>query len=314
LNGYWVNPNKSINYRIPCTINTHKGQRFEHPALYQSTILPGNVEGRWETTFEAGTKDAYKAVGIFEQRYNELSGTFLTETGDFRFLEGNMIHDSLFLSCFDGSHAFLFKGKVSDQTSISGDFFSGKHWSCKWIATKNDSFELTDPDSLTYLKNAEPFTIKFNNPEGKPFSFPTAQTSNKVVILQIMGTWCPNCMDESRFFKELFTKYHEQGLEIIALCYESGTDTKTQKERVQTMRDRLNPGYEFILAGTSSKDLASSHFSMLNQVMSFPTAIFIGRDGNVKKVHTGFNGPGTGIYYEEYIKETEAFILELLRQ
>jgi len=314
LNGYWVNPNKSGNYRVPCTFKPHNGKRFDHPALYQSTIVPSNIQGRWETTFEPDTKDAYKAVGIFEQRYNELSGTFLTETGDYRFLEGNVILDSLYLSCFDGSHAFLFRGKVTDQKKISGDFFSGKHWSCKWIASKNDSFELTDPDSLTYLKKSEPFTVKFNDPEGKPFTFPTAQTSNKVVILQIMGTWCPNCMDESRFFKEMYTKYHDQGLEIIALCYESGTDVQLQKERIETLSKRLNSGYSFVLAGTASKGLASTHFSMLNQVMSFPTAIFIGRDGNVKKIHTGFNGPGTGSYYEEYIQETDSFLQELLKQ
>ena len=313
MNGYWVNPNKTGNYRIPCTLHTHKGKRFEDPALYQSTILPANIEGRWETTFEPGTKDAYKAVGIFKQNFNDLSGTFLTETGDYRFLEGNVIRDSLFLSCFDGSHAFLFKGKVSDTKEISGDFYSGKHWSCKWSASKNESFELTDPDSLTYLKKSEPFTVQFNDPEGKAFTFPTDQTSNKVVILQIMGTWCPNCMDESRFLKEMYAKYHDKGLEIIALCYESGTDVLVQKERIETLSKRLNAGYSFILAGTASKGLASTHFSMLNQVMSFPTAIFIGRDGNVKKIHTGFNGPGTGTYYEDYIKETESFIQELLK-
>jgi thiol-disulfide isomerase/thioredoxin len=313
MSGYWVNPNKTVNYRIPCTLKTHKGKRFNHPGLYQSTADPINIQGRWETTFEQGTKDAYKAVGIFDQNYNELSGTFLTETGDYRFLEGNVVRDSLFLSCFDGSHAFLFKGKVTDSKEISGDFYSGKHWSCKWSAVKNDSFELTDPDSLTYLKRSEPFTVQFNDPEGNPFTFPTSQTSNKVVILQIMGTWCPNCMDESRFFKEMYGKYHDKGLEIIALCYESGTDISLQKERIETLSKRLNAGYSFMLAGTASKGLASTHFSMLNQVMSFPTAIFIGRDGNVKKIHTGFNGPGTGTYYEDYVKETESFIQELLK-
>lgn len=314
LSGFWVNPNKSGNYRIPCELNTFTGKRFDHPALYQSTIMPENAQGRWETTFEPGTADAYKAVGIFTQDFNNLSGTFLTETGDYRFLEGNVVKDSIFLSCFDGSHAFLFQGKLTnDNTILTGDFFSGKHWSCKWEAKRNENFELTDPDSLTFLKQSEPFTVQFKDPEGNAFTFPSPQTSNKVVIIQIMGTWCPNCMDESRYFKELYSKYHDQGLEIIALCYESGTDIAQQKERIETLTKRLNAGYSFILAGTASKGLASTHFSMLNQVMSFPTSIIIGRDGNVKRIHTGFNGPGTGTYYEDYTKETEAFIQKLLR-
>jgi len=313
LEGYWVNPTKKNNYRIPCIITYGSGKRFEHPALYQSTIQPADIQGKWETTFEPGTKDSSKAAGIFEQRYNEISGTFLTETGDYRFLEGNVTSDSLFLSTFDGSHAFLFKAKISNNEFISGEFYSGKHWSCKWVAVKNNSFELTHPDSLTYLTKKEPFAIQIKNDAEVVFQFPNEQTKNKVVILQIMGTWCPNCMDESRFFKELFQKYHSSGLEIYGLCYENGSDVTVQKQRIATYIERMKPGYDFILAGTASKGLASEHFKMLNQVMSFPTAIIIGKDGEVKRIHTGFNGPGTGTYYTEYIKETETFIQSLLQ-
>jgi thiol-disulfide isomerase/thioredoxin len=313
LEGYWVNPNKTNKYRIPCFITYGSGKRFEHPALYQSSVQPADVQGKWETTFEAGTPDSTKAVGIFQQRYNEISGTFLTETGDYRYLEGNVVSDSLFLSTFDGSHAFLFKARINKNSVIQGDFYSGKHWSCKWVAFKNNSFELAHPDSLTYLTKSEPFTLQIKPDSEIVFQFPNQNTKNKVVILQIMGTWCPNCMDESRFFKELYQKYHSQGLEIYALCYESGSDVNIQKQRIATFIERMRPGYEFILAGTANKGVASQHFKMLNQVMSFPTAIIIGKDGEVKRIHTGFNGPGTGVYYTEYTKEMDVFIQDLLK-
>jgi thiol-disulfide isomerase/thioredoxin len=313
LSGYWVNPNKGANYRIPCTLKSGYGKRFDSSKLYVSNVNPANYDGRWETTFEPGTADAYKAVGLFEQSFNELKGTFLTETGDYRFLDGNVAGDSLYLSCFDGSHAFLFTGKMIDD-KISGAFYSGKHWQTTWEAKRNASFELTDPDSLTYIVKNDPVSFKLKDLQGNDFVFPNDQYKNKVTIIQIMGTWCPNCMDETRYFKELYSKYHQQGLEIISVCYETGTDPVQHVNRIKTLKDRLNLDFTFVVGGTANKGLASEHFNMLNQVISFPTAIFIGKDGTVKKVHTGFNGPGTGSYYQNFVTETDQFIRELLSE
>jgi thiol-disulfide isomerase/thioredoxin len=314
LSGYWQNLNKGMNYTIPCTIAQGYNHRFENQALYVSnTHLPSNYNGKWESTFEPSTPDAYKALGIFNQTNNQISGTFLTETGDYRFLDGNVIADSLFLSCFDGSHAFLFTGKIINN-EISGKFYSGKHWQTNWIATHNEQFELTHPDSLTQVINSDPFTVKLKDLNGNDFVFPNETYKNKVTIIQIMGTWCPNCMDETRYFKELYAKYHNQGLEIISVGYEVGESFEEHAAKISTLKTRLDLSYTFLVGGAANKGLASEQFNMLNQIISFPTAIFIGRDGTIQKVHTGFNGPGTGQYYLDYVKETEAFIEELLKK
>jgi thiol-disulfide isomerase/thioredoxin len=313
LNGYWINPNKPGNYRIPCVLLKGYSKRFNNPKLNVSTTQSANVNGRWETTFDPGQDGSYKAVGLFKQFGNNLQGTFLTETGDFRYLDGNVVGDSLFLSCFDGSHAFLFTGKFSNN-EITGNFYSGKHWRGDWSAVYNESFEIRDPDSLTYFSKYDPITFNLKNLDGSFYTFPNTSLSNKVVIIQIMGTWCPNCMDESRFFKTLYEKYHSKGLEIISVCYESGSDEKQQIERIKTLQQRLNVSFTYLLGGTANKGLASQHFNMLNQIISFPTAIFIGKDGSVKKIHTGFNGPGTGKYYEEYTVDTDSLIRSLLAE
>ena len=313
LIGFWINPNKSGNYRVPCVLLKGYSKRFNNPKLFVSTTQSVNINGRWETTFDPGKDDAYKAVGLFEQLGNSLQGTFLTETGDFRYLDGNVVGDSIYLSCFDGSHAFLFTGLFSNNR-ITGKFYSGKHWQGEWSAVYNESFELRNPDSLTYLLKNEPVTFKLKNLDGSYYTFPNPSLLNKVVIIQIMGTWCPNCMDESRFFKTLYEKYHSQGLEIVSVCYESGSDEKQQIERIKTLQQRLNVSFTYLLGGSANKGLASQHFNMLNQIISFPTAIFIGKDGSVKRIHTGFNGPGTGKYYEEYAVETDSLIRSLLAE
>src|SRR5690606_23344960 len=115
-------------------------------------------------------------------------------------------------------------------------------------------------------------------------------------------------------FKSLYDKYHSKGLEIISVCYEVGKTFDDQVASILKLKNRLDVDFDFIVGGTASKNKAANDFSMLNDIISFPTSIFIGRDGKVKLVHTGFNGPGTGKYYDEYVKKTNSLIETLLAQ
>jgi thiol-disulfide isomerase/thioredoxin len=313
LKGYWLNLNKGVNYSIPCELNFGYTDRFPSQKLFLSTAQPSSFNGKWECFFEPGTSDEYKAVGVFTQQYTKIEGTFLTETGDYRFLEGNVLEDSLYLSCFDGSHAFLFTGRVS-QNGIDGKFYSGKHWETSWTAVRNETFSLTHPDSLTRLVDTARVKFSFKDINGNDFHFPTEAYENKVTIIQIMGTWCPNCMDETKFYADLYAKYHSKGLEIISIGYEIGADYLAQAASIERLKNRLNIAYPLLVGGSANKNLASKHFSMLNQIISFPTSILIGKDGLVRNIHTGFNGPGTGKYYEDYARETAIFIEKLLKE
>lgn len=309
IKGYWINYNKGSDYKIPFSSKKIKSTRFS----FASKKKPSkSVDGRWQVTFQPNTNSAYPAVGLFsqEEKINSISGTFLTETGDYRFLEGNIIDDSLFLSCFDGSHAFLFKAKIKND-SLDGKFFSGSHWSSSWIAKRNDTFELINPDELTYIIDNKSVEFNLKDTSGNNYSFPNFDTKNKVVIIQIMGTWCPNCLDETKYYKTLFDNYHDRGLEIISIGYEVDNSFEAQSNSIKRLANKLDLGFTFIVGGKAQKGLASEHFNMLNKIISFPTSIFIGRDGKVKRVHTGFNGPGTGNYYKEYIEKTNSLI-ELL--
>lgn len=306
LKGYWTNFNKGKNYKIPFSAALNKDKKLPVPASnYDFT-------GRWKATFEPGTKDQYMAVGVFTSQKDKIYGTFLTETGDYRFLEGRIENQSFTLSAFDGSHAFHFTGELKNN-QIQGNFYSGKHFKTNWTAELDPNFTLTHPDSLTYVIKKEPFAFKLKDLQGNDFVFPNDQFNNKVTIIQIMGTWCPNCMDETRYFKELYEKYHDQGLEIISVGYETPSNFAEQAEKIKLLKERHQLKFTFLVGGAANKGLASEQFSMLNKIISYPTAIIIGRDGEVKKIHTGFNGPGTGQIYLDYVNETNAFIKELLK-
>lgn len=308
IEGWWYNYSKGKNYRIPFHAFKKKTSRFKTKG---SEICDQQFSGKWEVTFEPNTNSSYPAVGLFQQNKSQLTGTFLTETGDYRYLAGNCLNDSLFLSCFDGSHAFLFKAGFKND-SLNGRFFSGNHWQSSWIGVKNESFELSDPEELTYLKEEHTFSFDLPKLNGDTLHFPNDDFINKVVIVQIMGSWCPNCLDETRYFKELYDQYHDRGLEIISIGYETGNSFEDFKNNIERLRNTLDLNFTFLVGGKASKGLAKEHFSMLNNIISFPTTIFIGRDGEVKRVHTGFSGPGTGDYYIEYVNKTNALIESLL--
>ena len=85
-----------------------------------------DLTGRWAATF--GLDDstaAYPAVAEFAQSGNDLSGTFLTPTGDYRYLAGTVQGGRAYLSTFDGAHAFLFVAKLQPDSSLLGLFRSG---------------------------------------------------------------------------------------------------------------------------------------------------------------------------------------------
>lgn len=306
LRGYWLNLNKKTQIKIPINAWLDK-------TVTEVVSETSNIHGKWRAIFSPNSENPDVTVGIFEQSVQCVSGTFLTETGDYRFLSGTVGAGQFSMSTFNGSWAFLFEGKVVND-SIYGKFYSGPSYQTDWIAVKDPNATLRDPSKLTYVENEKDFNFSaIKTLKGKPFDYRKV-SKNKVVIYQIMGTWCPNCIDELHYYKELYKKYNDQGLEIVALAYEVGTNEKSQIKRLKAFKKRLSIPYEVTLAGTSSKDVASAQFPMMNGIMSFPTSVVVGRNGKIEYVHTGFSGPATGEVYEEYRKEMEMLIERLFTQ
>ncbi|KAA8474111.1 peroxiredoxin [Arcticibacter tournemirensis] len=274
-----------------------------------------NVTGRWSSTFVSSDgKDTTIAVGEFTQDSTKVTGTFLTTTGDYRYLEGALSGDKLFLSTFDGSHAFLFTGRVKGNTIIDGKFYAGLSSVDNWTAKKDPNAMLPDAYSLTRLKPGYS-TIDFNFPDlnGNNVSLSSSRFKNKVVIVQFLGSWCPNCMDESGYLAPFYKKNKSKGVEVVGLAYERTTDTERSKKSLQQLRDRLDITYPILLTGYTNKEALKS-MPALNEFKAFPTTIVIDKRGKVRSIHTGFSGPGTGKHYTDFVMEFEKQINDLLRE
>jgi thiol-disulfide isomerase/thioredoxin len=308
IDGEWVVRNKE-NYRIPFIARHGRDYRFTN--LRKAPVM--DVSGRWDATFEIGTEDEYKGVGEFKQDGNHLTGTFLTETGDYRYLEGTVQANKLYLSCFDGSHAFLFEGKINPKDStMIGSFRSGNAYQTSWEAKFNPNAKLKDANALTFLKPGyDRFDFSFENTAGKTVSLKDARYQNKVKIIQIMGTWCPNCRDETAFLVDYLKEHPDQDVEVIALAFERYKEKDKAMEALKRYQEHFKMDYELLLAGISDNQEASKVLPMLNAVLAYPTMIVIDKNDRVQRIHTGFSGPATS-EYKQFKAEFSRFILQLL--
>ncbi len=308
IQGVWINNSKKDNNIIPFSAVFGQTQRFK-------TVVITRVEfaGRWETTFGTGTPDSSKAIGVFKQNKQLVTGTFLSETGDYRYLEGVADGKNLYLSSFDGSHAYLFTGILNEKEEIYGDFYAGLTTHQKFKAIRNNNAQLPDPYSITKTIKGQPVDFSFINTEGKQISLSDEQYKNKPVIVQLMGSWCANCMDETAYLSVLYNQYQPKGLEIIALAYERTTDIEKAKSTVLHLKNKFGAQYQFLLTGLSGTANAQKSLPFLSTVSAFPTTIYLNKKHEVEKIYTGYSGPATGSAYIKMKESTENLLNELIK-
>lgn len=313
LQGLWVRHLPDNDVTIPFTAIPNVKERFAAKAP-----ATANITGRYATKFAHPGKDSSYAVGEFKQEGNKVTGTFLTSTGDYRFLEGIVDGDSLKLSTFDGSHAYYFTALVRNGNLENGVFYAGiGAGKEQWVARRDEQAALPDERSLATTKpgnNRLDFT--FPDMNRKPVSIKDKRFAGKVVVITLMGSWCPNCMDETGFLANWYKENKARGVEVIGLSYERTTDFATSKKALTGFLKRFDVTYPVLITGVTPGDpqKAEKTLPQLTGIKGFPTTIFIDKKGNVKEVHTGFSGPGTGEHYEAFKKEFNSLVDNLLSE
>jgi thiol-disulfide isomerase/thioredoxin len=298
--GWWINYNKKTPVRYP--VHMHMGIEEFSP---DHSTPPIQINGKWKVLFQPGTPNEEVLVGVFQQEMNgRIFGSFLSETGDYRYLHGYAANGKLHLQTYTGYWAFVVDADLNDSNEMTGVFYSGGKSSTSFKAIKDETVQLRDEEELTYLIKRDE-RVELNNLiklNGRKTNIDLSK-DGYVTLIQIMGTWCPNCIDETILLKELKAAYGNQGLEIIALGFEVGNDTKKQRSRLKKFAKELQLNYQVYLAGTSSKEAAAAYFPMLNGIMSFPTSILVDQQGKIIAIHTGFSGPATGEEYTKLVKK-----------
>lgn len=274
---------------------------------------PAALIGRWDATM---FQDWGTSPRVFEFRNGPagLEGTIISNSGDYGHFAGAAAADSFSLAHFDGSFVYLLTGRVDGDT-LRGTFHAGLRSQTAWKAVRSTGApHLLPPTAVTRADTTAPFTFAFPDLSGRVVRNTDARFRGKVVLVDVFGTWCPTCHDAAPTLVRLWQKYHARGLEIVGLAFEVTGDTAADARQVRRYREKFGIEFPLLLAGTSDTDVAAAALPQLQGFTAFPTTIFVGRDGRVRRVHAGFYGPATGAQHERLVREFEREVERLLEE
>lgn len=271
------------------------------------------IEERWDVTFSPETSGMSKGVGLFKQRGHLVSGTIMTQVSDYRFFEGILDGDSIKLSCFDGAHAFAFLGK-REEDGWSGEMIYDNGYSEPWQASYDPDVELENPFEMVEIEPGKhkPYYDLLGAGQGKNAIDPT-KYEGKVLIIQLFGTWCPNSHDQTKYLVEWY-KQNEDRVSILASSYEANYSKEYGLQRLEKYRKVNDITYDLVLGGRLSKTGAALPFPFMQRIEAFPTLVIVDKQGYVRYVHSYFNGPATGEYYQSFDQRFNEIIDSLVAE
>jgi thiol-disulfide isomerase/thioredoxin len=207
------------------------------------------------------------------------------------------------LSRFDGIHVLALEGELGADGTLKGQIGAVKALSA-FTAERATNAAAADPNTLagglTHVKDRrEPFRFSGVDQSGRTVDQSSPEFKGKPVIVDIFGTWCPNCHDEAPLLEQLYRKYQAQGLVILGLAYEYIDDTPRNLKQIAIYRDKYGITFPLLLAGTTDRGQIAKTLPQLVNFGAYPTTIFLDRNGHVHAIHAGFAGPSTGDKYQE---------------
>ncbi len=286
---------------LPFVAEWGKTYRYVEPG--KDVAPAANLSGKWNINIISKDPSANR-VALLEQKGNRLTGVVMSVVGDTRELEGTVQGNEFWLSGFTGPSPVQLHGTIGEDKTISGEIGFGIYFSQKFEGSKTKKAELPDPYALTFLKPGyTKFDFNLPDLDGKAVTLSDAKYKGKVVIIDIVGTWCPNCTDQTAFLSPWFKANKHRGVEAIAVGFEQKDDLAYARYTLGKLKEKYGIEYDILFGGIADKKVASKKFAALNKMMAFPTTIIIGRDGTVRQIHTGYTGEVTGKYYRQYVKK-----------
>lgn len=280
---------------------------------WETRPAPRALEGSWDAWFQ-GSVDATPRVLRFASRGGALEGTIISNSGDYGHFWGTAVGDSFAIAHFDGSYVYLLAGRIAGDT-LRGTFHAGLRAQTPFVATRSTGKRhLTPPGEVVTTDAATPLRFTFPDLDGRPVSLDDPRFRGKVVVVDLFGSWCPTCHDAAPAMAALYREFHPKGLEIVGIAFEAIGDTTIDAPLVRRYRDKFRLPFPILMGGTSDQDAVSAALPQLQGVIAFPTTIFIGKDGTVRRIHAGFYGPATGAQHEAVVRSFRETVERLLQE
>lgn len=277
-----------------------------------------SIAGSWEIPLDKPNAKGEKTQRLIVQQSGaEVSASILRVDGDTGALNGTYKDGKWLLSHYDGSRPAVMELSLTKDGTLELKQERGRAGN-RLIAYRTEVARakgIAEPeDYTTHTTMRDPnevFTWKFPDVNGKILSNEDPKFKDKVVLYIVTGTWCPNCHDEAQYLVQLYAKYHDKGLEIVALDFEE-PEQQDDLARVHAFVKQYHLPYTYVIAGAPA-EMWEKVPQPVN-LNTWPATLFVGRDGRVKHIHTGFASPASGVFNADLKQEFTSTIEQLLKQ
>ncbi|HTC43747.1 MAG TPA: TlpA disulfide reductase family protein [Steroidobacteraceae bacterium] len=300
-----------------------------------------DIAGSWVVPLPTPSAKGEKAFRfIVEQHGGEVAASILRVDGDTGSYSGTFKDGKWVLSHFDGSRPGVITVTANADGTLEVDQRANRPATAQPVSNTGGSYGAEDtpngrnvaqlvayrsdlalakglPQPENYETHTtardphEKFTFNFPDDTGKLVSNEDPRFKGKVVLAIVTGTWCPNCHDEAQYLVQLDKKYRNKGLAIVALDFEE-PDQQGSLEREHAFVKQYGVRYTYLIAGAPEE--MWEKVPQLVNLNTWPATVFIGRDGTVRGVHSGFASPASGEFNAQLKQEFTAKIESLLAE
>jgi peroxiredoxin len=305
---------KLVNGELTGTYGREGRDYSFHAVPYRaSAALAGkapNIAGLWD--IEVVSPKGERAWHlIVHQKGGAVSAAILRVDGDTGLLTGDYRDGQFTLSHFSGARPSLMTLAPQPDGSLEVVQNGKKLTAVRSEEARAEGLPAPDDPMLhTAMKDSnEPLRFSFPDLNGRTVANTDARFQGKVLLVAIGGSWCPNCHDEAPYLEELYRTYRAAGLEVVDLSFEEGDQLK-DPARLRAFIQQYGIEYPVLLPGEPSE--LNAKLPQAANLNAWPTTFFVGRDGRVRAIHTGFAGKASGELHDEMTREIESTLRQLL--
>lgn len=285
---------------------------FRRPEEPVMTPVDSAVAGTYRFILGTGDGADDSSVATLSIDGTRISGTVIHPSGDYGLLEGYQSGESIRLFRFTGWQALYFELTPS-EIGYRGRFHVRAD-PPREVALVRTSADAREVDRVTRLRDPEsPFLFSGVTADGAILTSQDAQFLGRPMIIDIMGTWCHNCLDAAPLLQKAYAGYTDDSLQVVSLSFEVHDDPVQGLKNLELFRSRYGIEYPVLFCGSLASDNIEARLgTQFDDFFSYPTTLFVDRSGKVVEIHTGFNGPGTGARWQEQQDEFELAIHRII--
>ncbi|HUF09305.1 MAG TPA: TlpA disulfide reductase family protein [Rhodothermales bacterium] len=286
---------------------------FWEPEPHAQSVEARRLSGTYQVYFHYPDRIDSSSVAILTSTNGEVAGTIIHPSGDYGLLEGHFDGTRLRLARFTGWQAIMLDLEFT-TAGLEGNLYSRAEPPVP-VTFRPAPEDAREHGAITRMRDPNvPFRFAGVTIEGDSVTSEDPRFQGNPIVVDIMGTWCHNCLDAAPLLENAWEEHRDEGLQVVSLSFEITDDFEAARKNIGLFARRFNISFPVLFCGSLAEENVNARLrGQLEDFFSYPTTLFIDRTGKVIDIHTGFNGPGTGTErYQEQMRKFEDAVARIL--